>query len=133
MNILDENVPDEQRTLLERWRIRVKKIGQDVGRQGMKDQNEVIPLLHSLRRPVLFTCDLGLYSPRFTHRGYCIACIATLPDDVARFIRRFLGHSAFDTKAKRMGSVVRVSEVGLRAWRVGEEQEVILKWDKKQG
>ena len=51
-------------------------------------------------------------------------------DDAASFIRRFLRHSAFNTKAKRVGHVVCVSEVGLRAWWVGEDTELILKWDK---
>ncbi len=130
MNILDENILDKHLPLLKSWRIRVQKIGHDIGRKGMKDQNQVIPLLHSLRRPVLFTCDMGLYSAQLVHKKYCVVCIAARAREAADFIRRFLRHSAFNTKAKRMGNVVSVSEVGLRAWRLGEENELILKWDE---
>ena len=58
MNILDENVPMNQRQILQSWRISIRQIGCDVGRKGMKD-DEIIPFLHSLRRPTFFTRDLG--------------------------------------------------------------------------
>jgi len=130
MNILDENIGEDQRKRLERWRIRVRQIGVDLGRKGMKDQNQVIPLLHSLKQPVLFTGDLRLYKAELVHKAYCIVCISCRPKESAYFIRRVLRHPSFNTKAKRMGTVVCVSDVGLRAWRVGKEQELILKWDK---
>lgn len=38
MNILDEDVPLDQRQALRRWRIRARQIGYDVGRKGIKDQ-----------------------------------------------------------------------------------------------
>ncbi len=50
MNILDENVLKDQRQLLHSWRIAIHQIGYDVGRKGMQD-DEIIPLLHQLRRP----------------------------------------------------------------------------------
>jgi hypothetical protein len=49
MNLLDENIPESQRQLLRSWRIRVKQIGVDIGRQGMKDQEDIVPLLQSRR------------------------------------------------------------------------------------
>ena len=57
MNILDENIPESQRQLLRSWRIRTQQIGHELGRRGMKDE-EIIPLLHQLRRPTFFTRDL---------------------------------------------------------------------------
>ena len=54
MNILDENVPESQRSLLRKRRVPVRQVGQDTGRKGMKD-NEIIPLLHQLDRPTFFT------------------------------------------------------------------------------
>jgi hypothetical protein len=131
MNILDENIPDDQQKLLKKWRIRSNKIGREIGRKGMKDENQVIPLLHSLSRPVLFTCDMGFYAVRFAHKACCLVCIAARPRDAAGFIRRFLRHPAFNTKAKRMGCAVCVSDVGLRAWRCGENDELILVWNKR--
>jgi hypothetical protein len=54
VNILDENIIDSQRQRLRHWRIAIRHMGYDVGRQGMKDQ-EIIALLHRLRRPTFFT------------------------------------------------------------------------------
>ena len=54
MIVVDENVIDSQRVLLRSWRIRVRQMGHEVGRQGMKD-DEIIPLLHTLRPVVFFT------------------------------------------------------------------------------
>jgi EAL domain-containing protein (putative c-di-GMP-specific phosphodiesterase class I) len=45
MNILDENIPEDQRQLLRGWRIPARQIGHEVGRSGMQD-GESIPLLH---------------------------------------------------------------------------------------
>ena len=65
MNVLDENVPDSQRQLLRSWRIRVRQIGYEVGRQGMGDE-EIIPLLHRLGSVTFFTRDLGFYDRHLT-------------------------------------------------------------------
>ena len=46
MIVLDENIDEPQRRRLEMWRIRVRQVGIEVGRLGMKDLNEIIPLLH---------------------------------------------------------------------------------------
>jgi hypothetical protein len=35
MNILDENAPEDQRGLLQSWRIPIHQVGFDVGRKGM--------------------------------------------------------------------------------------------------
>ena len=56
MNVLDENIPKDQRQLLERWRIRARQIGVNIGRRGLQD-DEIIPLLLTLRRPTFFTRD----------------------------------------------------------------------------
>ena len=37
MNVLDENVPESQRTLLRHKRIAIRQIGVDLGRKGMND------------------------------------------------------------------------------------------------
>ncbi len=42
MNILDENIPKNQRQLLESWRIRIRQIGFNIGQRGMQDA-EIIP------------------------------------------------------------------------------------------
>ena len=108
MNILDENIIENQRQLLRRWRIAVRHLGYDVGRQGMQDE-EIIPFLHPLRRPTFFTRDLDFYASRLCHRRYCLEC---------------------NTVAKRMGAVIRVSHVGLSIWRLHAAQERHVEWAK---
>lgn len=79
MNILDENIPESQRQLLRSRRIRARQIGLDIGRKGMKDQEQIIPLLQALPRPVLLTRDLGFYDQSFCHKGYGIVCLPWPP------------------------------------------------------
>ncbi len=127
MNILDENIPASQRQLLRSWRIRVRQIGYDIGRKGMQD-DEIISFLHQQPRPTFFTRDLGFYERSLCHSGYCLVSLAVDKNEVAFFVRRLLRHPQFDTKAKRMGTVIRVSGMGLRVWRLHAEEESLLDW-----
>ena len=61
MNILDENIPNEQRVLLAKWHMPFRQIGLETGRNGMKD-TEIIPFLQTLRHPTFFTRDCLLYT-----------------------------------------------------------------------
>jgi hypothetical protein len=131
MNLLDENVIEEQRQLLQSWRISVHQIGYDIGRVGTQDE-AIIPILHSLRRVTFFTMDSDFYKPNLCHARYCIAYLAVEEDEAAVFIRRFLRHKAFDTEAKRMGIVAQVSHIGLVIWRLHEERPLALSWDRSQ-
>ena len=127
MIILDENIPESQRQLLRSWRIVVRQIGVDVGHQGASDE-EIIPLLHRLSRPTFFTRDLGFYNRQRCHASYCIVCIAVGQYEAASFTRRFLRNPAFNTWAKRMGTVVRVSHTGMRVWRLHATSEERVEW-----
>jgi len=127
VNILDENVPANQRQLLEHWRIPVRQIGFNVGRQGMSD-DEIIPLLLSLRRPTFFTRDADFYSRSLCHRRYCLVHLAVDKNEAAYFVRRLLRHFAASTQAKRMGEVIRVSHIGLTVWRPGNSTPATLGW-----
>ncbi len=127
MNILDENILESQRQTLRSWRIRVRQIGQDVGRKGMKDE-ELIPFLLDQHRPTFFTRDLGFYERKLCHSRYCLVCLAVGQYEAATFVRRLLRHPESDTQTKRMGAVVRVSGAGLQVWRLDAEQEGRLSW-----
>ena len=116
MNILDENIPSNQRQLLLGWRIPVHQIGHDVGRKGMQD-DEIVPWLMELRRPTFFTRDLDFNDPSLCHRRYCLAFLSVERYEVAVFVRRLLRHPEFDTQAKRMGAVITLSHTGLSIWR----------------
>ncbi|OAI47885.1 hypothetical protein AYO44_08615 [Planctomycetaceae bacterium SCGC AG-212-F19] len=129
MILLDENIPETQRQLLKWWRIRVKQIGQDIGFQGMQDDDQIIPLLRSLRQPTFFTRDLGFYDRRLCHRNYGIVCMAIGPSEVATFLRRLVRHRAFATKANRMGKVIRLTETRIHFWKPRAAQEIDVAWD----
>ena len=127
MIVLDENIPEDQRLLLRSWRIRAYQVGRDVGRAGIKDE-QIMPLLLKLRRPNFFTRDLGFFDAKLSHARYSIVCLAVGPDEAASFVRRFLRHRSFDTQAKRLGRVMRVSQVGIRVFPPGGQEEM-LTWE----
>jgi len=129
VNVLDEHIPVEQRQLLNRWRIPVRHIGYDAGRKGMKD-DEIIPFLRRLRYPTFFTLDSGFYDRRMCHERYCLVRMDVHEDEAASFTRRVLGHPQFDTQAKRMGAVVRISRKGIWVWHLHVEKEMQHNWHK---
>ncbi len=128
MIILDENFPESQRQLLKAWRIPVRQIGVEISRKGIQD-DEIIPLLLRLRQPTFFTLDNDFYSRRLCHARYCLVCVDVAQYEAAVFVRRFLHHPNFDTEAKRMGNVVRLSHAGIYLWRLHVENEARLDWE----
>ena len=127
MTVLDENVRSDQRQLLERWGIRAEQIGYSVGRWGMQD-DEIIPLLHTLRRATFFTRDADFYDRGLRHPRYCLVHLSVARDEVAVFTRRLLRHPEFRTQAQRLGTVMRVSSAGVSVWRPRARKEVVLRW-----
>lgn len=127
MNILDENIPESQRQLLRSWGIKIRQISHEVGRQGMKDE-EIIPLLHQQGLASFFTRDLGFYHRRLCHAKYCIVCLAVGQYEAASFIRRFLRHPAFNSKAKRIGKMILITHSGMQIWTLHAEKEEKSVW-----
>jgi hypothetical protein len=125
--LLDENILEGQRLLLEGWNVAVRQIGVDAGRKGLADE-EVIVLLRRLRRPTLFTRDLGFYTPELRHHNYAIVVAAVGQYEMAAFVRRFLRHPAFNTQSRRMGKVARLSPTGIAFWQIRRQQEAHLGW-----
>jgi hypothetical protein len=128
MNILDENIPFGQRQPLADRGIHFRQIAREIGREGLDDRQQIIPLLHRMRRPTLFTRDQDFYKPELRHPGYCLVYLDVLPDQVAEYTRRFLRHKAFRTQAQRMGKVVRLRPGGISFWQVKLEAERALSW-----
>src|SRR6266446_5910473 len=73
MNILDESIIKSQREQLQAWRIHFRAVGRDVGSSGMKDINEILPLLHSLTHPTFFTMDDDFYHPTCVMPGIVLS------------------------------------------------------------
>jgi hypothetical protein len=127
MNLLDENIDAGQREILRARRVRVRQIGDDIGRKGMSD-DDILSLLHELRRPTFFTRDLGFYERENLHAGYGIICLAIGKYEVATFVRRLLTYPLWQTQSYRVGKIAMLSHVGMRFLQVrGGEQAV--KWD----
>jgi hypothetical protein len=93
----------------------------------MKD-DEIIPLLHQLDRPTFFTRDGDFYDRRLCHEGHCLVHLHVEEEMVAEFVRRLLRHRQLNTKAKRMGWVIRVAPAGLTFWRAHQEYQGQLSW-----
>lgn len=132
MIVLDENITEDQCQLLRSWRIRFRQIGQNFGRQGLQDEQHILPLLRASPRPTFFTRDLGFFDNRWCHRDYGLVCLAVSQNEVARFVREFLRHPAFKVKAKRLGAVIRVGPVDLRVWRWHAHEEEVVEWPRQQ-
>jgi hypothetical protein len=128
MIILDENFPDSQRQLLQGWRISFKQVGFEIGREGLKD-DEIIPLLHQLNKPTFFTLDDDFFKRQLCHEQYCLVYVDVAQYESAAFIRRTLKHQEFNTKARRMGNVVRVSHKGLTIWKLHSEEKLQVDWN----
>jgi hypothetical protein len=127
VNILDENLPSNQVALLESWRIHVRQISVNIGRRGMSDE-DIIPLLLQKHLPTFFTRDKGFYRRELFHSGYCVVVMAVEKDEAASFIRRLLRHSAFRTRSKRMGKVIRVSRAKVSVWALSKQNEIDIGW-----
>lgn len=127
MNVLDENIPKQQRQLLESWRVHLRQIGVNIGWLGMQDE-EIIPLLLKHRRITFFTRDSDFYKSELLHAKYCLVFLAIEKNETATFIRRFLRHPSFNTQTKRQGNILRVSRIGISALRVNAQRESHFAW-----
>jgi hypothetical protein len=105
----------------------VRQIGYDIGRKGLQDE-EILPFLHRLRQPTLFTRDLGFYRREVCHGRYALVYLAVAPEEVAIFVRRVLRHPTLNTRAKRLETVVRASHRGLSLWRLHAQKEEMMLW-----
>ncbi|MEY2427717.1 MAG: hypothetical protein QOJ40_602 [Verrucomicrobiota bacterium] len=129
MNRLDEQVRADQRLLLSRWKIPFRQIGKDIAPSGIKDDN-IIPFLHGLKRPALFTHDQGFFHHDLVHPGYCLVCIQASDIEAALYIRRFLKHPRFDTHSKRMGVVARAHHDAIHFWQRNRPGIVRAEWQE---
>jgi hypothetical protein len=128
LNIFDENIIASQRAQLRKWRIRFNQIGTEIGRRGMRDLTEIVPLLHSLRRSTFFTHDLGFFDPLLCHRGYSLVCLDIKANESAIYIRRFLRHRGFRAENQRLGKVILARQRNLSFWEIGEQRLQRTSW-----
>lgn len=115
MNVLDENIPLDQRDLLRTWGIHCRVIGQDLARSSIGDEN-IVSLLHRLKQPTLFTRDEHFFKRRLCHPSYGLVWLDLRPEEASLFIRRVLRFPRFASRRSRMGFVIRAHHDGLQFW-----------------
>jgi hypothetical protein len=128
VNILDENVDAVARQQLRTLNVRFRHIGTDIGHSGMKDRNDVIPLLHSLKNPTFFTRDEDYYSRDLIHSRYCLVYLDVPPGESARHIFRFLRDRRFRKNSDRVGRVLRLRQKKLSYYELKVDLERHLSW-----
>ncbi|MBM4256804.1 MAG: hypothetical protein FJ147_13015 [Deltaproteobacteria bacterium] len=94
----------------------------------MKDRDDILPLLHHLKRPTFFTLDHGFYHPSLLHQGYCLVFLDIWEDEVADYVHRFLRSPEFRTQSQRMGKTMRVRHTGVSYWQLHHRGEKRLRW-----
>lgn len=129
MNILDEDINNSERLLLEQWRIRVRQIGYEVGRRRMTDQ-EIISFLQQGQRITFFSNDRDYFLKHLCHANYCLVYLDVEKNQTAFFIRRLLRHPEFNTQAKRMGKVGRVTTEHIYVLQLHAKEQRKLTWIK---
>ncbi len=127
MLVLDENLPAGQQRLLRDWRIGFRVVGVEVAAAGTRDEN-LIPVLHRLAAPTLFSLDRDFFRPGSAHSSYALVWLDVADDRAAEMIRRFIRHPVFNTQAKRMGVVARAHAGGILYWRVERRSLQTVQW-----
>ena len=112
MIVLDENISAAEEAKLTGWGIRCRTIGVHVATKG-DDDAQLLTFLLTLARPTFFSHDQDFWEQSRQHSRYCLVWLDTEETEQARFIRAFLRHPEFNTRAKRLGKVVRVHADGL--------------------
>ena len=74
MLITDENISETEIWRLREWRIAVRQVGPDLARRSASDQN-VLQVLHRLKRPTFFTRDRDFWNHRLAHSDDFLAFI----------------------------------------------------------
>ncbi len=113
--------------MLEARRIPARQIGFDWGKKGLQD-DEIIIALRRLNKATLFTRDVGFYRPGVRHLAYCVVVMKIEQNQTAQFVRSFLKHPDFNSRAKRMGRIVRLSPAAIAAWKIHDEHETHIEW-----
>ena len=112
MIVLDENISAAEEAKLTGWGIRCRTIGVHVAAKG-DDDAQLLTFLLTLARPTFFSHDQDFWDQSRQHSRYCLVWLDTEETEQAGFIRAFLRHPEFNTRAKRLGKVVRVHADGL--------------------
>jgi hypothetical protein len=130
--VLDDHlsVPDVRASLL-RWA--TVEYMRDLRPGEVVKDDRVLTVLRTLRTPTFVTVDRWFWNPQRRDPRYCIVYLALRGRDHTHapdLLRRLLRLPEFRTRAARMGTVVHVGEDHVRWWRVGDDSEHAVYWDR---
>ncbi len=126
-HIFDENFPASAVQVVRQKVVSVAQLGQDWGVSGWLDVEQIFPQLHG-SRATFHTLDAGLFKRRYSHRDYCLVYYDVPEAELAYWVLKFLRHRQFNTHAKRLGKVVKVSPAKLAYWALHEPRMKQLEW-----
>ncbi len=121
MYLLDENITKDQRELLEKWHFRIKQIGIDFKRKGIKDE-QIITLLQQIKGVLFLTRDADFFRKEFCHLNYCIVFLDVEKYEVAFYIRKFLTHPLFNNNHKRLGKIIKMNQTYIQYYTLKSEK-----------
>lgn len=126
-HIFDENIPASAVQLIQQRVASVAQVGDTWGESGWLDVEQILPHLHR-SRATFHTLDAGLFKRWYSHRDYCLVYYDVLEAELARWVLKFLRHRQFNTHAKRLGKVVKVSPSKLVYWEFHEPRIKEIPW-----
>jgi ribosomal 30S subunit maturation factor RimM len=127
MILLDENINEDQRALLEQWKIKTRQIGVDVETKGISDEN-IIAALHGFRGILFVSRDSDFFKKEYCFAEYCIVYLDVDRNETAYYIRKFLKHEMFDTMKKRLGKVIKINQSVFSFYQIKSNDLIQMKW-----
>lgn len=126
-HIFDENFSAPLMEIIRKKISSVAQVGKDWGQSGWKDRDQIIPHLHD-SRATFHTLDSGFYDWRLCHRDYSLVYYDVPEADTIEWIIKFVNHRSFNTRAKRMGKVIKVNPLQITYWELKDHQYQAVQW-----
>jgi hypothetical protein len=125
-HVLDELFDESIHEQLKARRIAIDKIGAGFGKTGWLDEH-ILQALHGSEK-TFHTRDHGFYRRSAAHSSYCIVYYEVPLAEMAAYIRRILRHPQFNTHAKRLGKVIKVTSQRIEFWQRDRSTKSIMRW-----
>lgn len=129
-HVLDELFDESIHEQLKARRIAVDRIGAGFGKTGWLDEH-ILQALHGSEK-TFHTRDHGFYRRSAAHSSYCIVYYEAPIAEMAVYIRRFLRHPQFNTHAKRLGKVIKVTSQRIEFWQQGRSAKSVMRWSRAE-
>lgn len=126
-HIFDENFAVPIMELIRNKLSSVSQVGKDWGQSGWKDHDQIIPHLHG-SQATFHTLDSDFYDWRLCHKDYGLVYYDVPEAEILEWILKFLNHHAFNTRATRMGKVIKVLPAHLSYWALKDHQFRLIQW-----